>query len=149
MKNIVRILEMAQKAGKEITPGLCIKIENAGYMALVIEHIGPVAPGRFPAISVAHYGEMNGDAMRDPEMCFQLETDGAGKMRLYPYSFRNDYVGVDRASTWEEDGKVFVHRARLKDDVEFARVWNRNIGQQGFVEAFKNQVREWAERPAL
>jgi hypothetical protein len=92
---------------------------------------------------------MNGDAMRDPEMCFQLETDGAGKMRLYPYSFRNDYVGVDRASTWEEDGKVFVHRTRLKDDVDFARVWNRNIGHQGFVQAFKNQVREWAARPAL
>jgi Domain of unknown function (DUF6908) len=149
VRNIIRILEMAQKAGKEIAPGLCIKIENAGYLTLVIEHIGNVAPGGFPAISVAHYGELNGDPMRDPEMCFHLEIDQWGKMRMFPYSFRNDYVGVDRTSKWEEDKKVFVHRGRYSDDLDFALVWNRNIGDQGFVAAYEKQLKGWLEGVCL
>jgi hypothetical protein len=140
MKNVIRILEMSQKAGRTIETGFHVKIENAGYMALVIECIGNVAPGGFPAISVAHYGEMNGDPMRDPEMCFQLVTDGAGKMTMFPYSWRNDYVGLDRASTWEEDGKVLIHNGRQREDISFARVWNRNLHHQGFVQAYKRQL---------
>ena len=35
-------------------------------------------PCGLPALSIAHYGEQNGDAMRDPEMLFELELcDGA------------------------------------------------------------------------
>jgi hypothetical protein len=41
-------------------------------MALVIEATDESGPSGLPAISVAHYGEQNGDLMRDPEMCFEL-----------------------------------------------------------------------------
>ena len=41
-------------------------------MALVIEATDDPGPCGLPALSVAHYGEQNGDAMRDPEMCFEL-----------------------------------------------------------------------------
>lgn len=41
-------------------------------MALVIEATPEPGPLGLPAISVAHYGEQNGDLMRDPEMCFEL-----------------------------------------------------------------------------
>ncbi len=34
--------------------------------------IGP-GPRHFPSLPLCHYGEQNGDAMRDPEVCFELE----------------------------------------------------------------------------
>ena len=41
-------------------------------MALVIEATPEPGPLGLPGLSVAHYGEQNGDLMRDPEMCFEL-----------------------------------------------------------------------------
>ena len=41
-------------------------------MELVIEATDESGPQSLLAISVAHYGKQNGDAMRDPEMCFEL-----------------------------------------------------------------------------
>lgn len=38
-----------------------LKVENSPWMPLVIERHGD-------EISVAHYGEMNGDSIRDPEL---------------------------------------------------------------------------------
>ena len=58
------LLEIIRRAGGW-NPGLYLKIENAPYMALVIEAIDESGPGGLPAISVAHYGEQNGDLMRD------------------------------------------------------------------------------------
>jgi hypothetical protein len=63
-------------------------------MALVIEAIEPGLPG----LSVAHYGEQNGDLMRDPEMCFELSQPIRSKLSLDPYYWRNDYVAVEQWS---------------------------------------------------
>jgi hypothetical protein len=69
------ILEILSKAGGW-HPGLYLTIDNAPWMALVIEAVDESGPLGLPAISVCHYGEQNGDAMRDPEMYFELEADG-------------------------------------------------------------------------
>ena len=53
--------------------GLYVSIANEPFMRLVIEHIGE-GPHGLPAISVAHYYEMNGDLCQDPEMCFEIES---------------------------------------------------------------------------
>jgi hypothetical protein len=45
-------------------------------MPLVIEATDESGPLGLPAISVCHYGEQNGDAMRDPEMSFELGFAG-------------------------------------------------------------------------
>src|SRR6202012_5540685 len=87
MQTILQILKMA--GGWH--PGLYLKIDTPPYMELVIEAMDESGPRGLPALSVAHYGEQNGDAMRDPEMCFELEADG----ELSPYYYRNDYVGVE------------------------------------------------------
>jgi hypothetical protein len=42
-------------------------------MTLVIEDTQERGPNGLPAISVAHYGEQNGDLMRDPETTFEAE----------------------------------------------------------------------------
>ena len=62
MKTLLRILE---RAGG-FRPTLYLKIENPPYMALVIEATPERGPLNLPAISIAHYGEQNGDLMRDP-----------------------------------------------------------------------------------
>ena len=82
MQTILRILE---RAGG-YRPTLYLKIENPPYMALVIEapELGPLG---LPGISVAHYGEQNGDPMRDPEMCFELGKPIASKLILDPYYY--------------------------------------------------------------
>ena len=83
------ILDILAKAGGW-HPGLYLKIDNLPYMELVIEAVDESGPMGLPALSVAHYGEQNGDLMRDPEMCFELGFhDGTrAKPLLLPQRFR-------------------------------------------------------------
>ncbi len=69
------ILEILRKSGGW-HPGLYLKIDNAPNMESVIEAVDESGPMGLPALSVAHYGEQNGDLMRDPEMCFELGLYG-------------------------------------------------------------------------
>ncbi len=79
------ILDILKLAGG-FRPNLYLKIENAPYMVLVVEAIG-TGPMGLPALSVAHYGEQNGDLMRDPEMCFELCLPLGGKACLDPFYY--------------------------------------------------------------
>jgi hypothetical protein len=54
------LLDILKRAGGW-NPGLYLKIENAPYMALVIEATDESGPSGLPAISVAHYGEQSGE----------------------------------------------------------------------------------------
>ncbi len=64
MKTVAMILELAAP----LKAGFHIRIENEPWMTLIIEDTQERGPNGLPAISVAHYGEQNGDLMRDPEM---------------------------------------------------------------------------------
>ena len=50
-------------------------------------------PSGLPAVSITHYGEQNGDLIRDPEMGFELRDN-----ELSAFYYRNDYVGVQQWS---------------------------------------------------
>ena len=65
-------------------------------MTLVIEATGESGTMGFPVLSVAHYGEQNGDLMRDPKMCFEIGSND--EPNLDPFYFRNDYMGVEQWS---------------------------------------------------
>ena len=126
MQTILRIIERAGGWN----PGLSLKIENAPYMALTIEAIEE-GPSGLPTVSVTHYGEQNGDLMRDSEMCFELR-DG----ELDPYYYRSDYVGVEQWSRNLVRGQ-YVKLANLHSQHQrFAKVWDNNLRCQGFEEAF-------------
>ena len=114
----------------------CIRLESKGFMPLVIERIGK-GPHNWPAISVCHYGEQNGDAMRDPEVCFEILPDGV----FNPYYFRNDYAGIEQEVYITRNGQRLVAKGRLSDLKAFARVWNRNIREQGFLDAAKQKAK--------
>jgi hypothetical protein len=58
------VLSIIQKAGGW-HHGLYLKIENPPYMELVVEATDESGPCGLPVISVCHYGEQNGDAMRN------------------------------------------------------------------------------------
>lgn len=127
MKNIQKILELFP--GRD-----SIRIENAPYMALSIERIGE-GPHGLPAVSVCHYGEQNGDLMRDPEMCFEIDAAG----NWHPYYFRNDYTGTEQNVYFtREDGAKMVRPTLKRELASFARIWNRNLGEQDFVKAAKS-----------
>ena len=134
MQTVLRILE---RAGG-YRPALYLKIENPPYMALVIEAVPEPGPLALPAISVAHYGEQNGDPMRDPEMCFELFKRG-GSLALDPYYFRNDYMGSEQWSRNLVDGLYVVLSDLHKLHELFAEVWDGNLRSQGFAEAFTDK----------
>ena len=129
------ILEILRLAG-QLEPGFCLSIANEPYMRLVIEDIRTPGPDGNPTLSVAHYGEQNGDAMRDPEMLFQM-AEISGQISLVPYYFRNDYVGIEQDSRLNQDGVALVRPRLLREHQRFARLWDRNLRAQGFVEAFR------------
>jgi hypothetical protein len=130
------VLELIKRAGGW-HPGLYVKIENPPYMDLVIEAMDESGPCGLPAISVAHYGEQNGDAMRDPEMCFELGM--AGVPYLNPFYWRNDYVTVEQ---WSRNiiREYYVCLAQLHRQHElFAETWDNNLRLQGFAGVFTDK----------
>ena len=130
MQTVLRILKQAGGWHH----GLYLKIENPPYMALVIEATDESGPCGLPAISVCHYGEQNGDLMRDPEMCFELGfADGP---HLNAFYYRNDYVGVEQFSRALVDGRYVALPSLHGQHEHFAVQWDRNLSLQGFAEAF-------------
>lgn len=96
-------------------------------MALCVENIGKGITGR-PALSLCHYGKQNGDAMRDPEMIFELEVSSGTVVSVDPGYYRNDYVGVEQ--------ELASYSSPLYSKmVNFAITWNINLIEQGFLEA--------------
>jgi len=87
-----------------------LAIENLPYMRLVIEVVAP------NEVSIAHYYEQNGDAMRDPEIVFN--------QRWLPVEITQDPVGIHRRA-----GTGYY----LKGVQELARIWAMNIRHQGFI----------------
>ncbi|WP_353070995.1 DUF6908 domain-containing protein [Tunturiibacter gelidoferens] len=123
------ILDILRKAGGWHL-GLYLKIDNPPYMELVIEAMDESGPMGPPTLSVAHYGEQNGDLMRDPEMCFELGLTGGA--HLDAFYWRNDYVAVEQ---WSRNivRDRYVHLIELLEQHQrFAATWDINLRLQGF-----------------
>ena len=101
-------------------------------MPLSVEDIGQSADGN-RLISICHYGEQNGDLMRDPDMVFELHA-WADAPAAEPLSFRNDYMGLlQEVYRYDDSGKKTHVNVRLKQELtSFAKTWFKNLEQQGF-----------------
>ena len=137
MKTIAKILELAAP----LEQGFHIKIENEPWMALVIEDIQETGPHGFPVISVAHYGEQNGDPMRDPEMQFEVFKHGE-ETKFIPTYWRNDYAGVEQHSVTHGADGPEVNERLQREHAQFAAMWDNNLTEQGFIEAFERQRKQ-------
>ena len=110
-----------------------VRLTANSYMPLSVEHIGQSAEGN-RLIAICHYGEQNGDLMRDPEMVFEVYASPT-PATAEPLSFRNDYMGLmQEIYRYADDGKKTHVNARLKQDLKsFARTWFNNLKDQGFL----------------
>src|SRR5581483_11698463 len=101
-------------------------------MPLVIERIGN-GPRNLPLVSVAHYFTQNGDAMRDPDMTFEVMTD-YGEVFWFPIAFRQDGgIPVDQTAIFRDDaGRLMQNTKLVKSLGTFMRQWDRNLKAQGF-----------------
>ncbi|MDF0672838.1 MAG: hypothetical protein P0120_00645 [Nitrospira sp.] len=109
-----------------------VRITVPDYMPLSVEKIGSSEDGK-RLVSLCHYGEQNGDLMRDPDLVFLFHDlpDGAA---AEPVSFRNDYLGISQeVYRYDEAGRRIHVFPTLKQDLkEFAQTWFANLQEQGF-----------------
>jgi hypothetical protein len=120
MQAVDKILEAhGYESVNQMAIGDHVEVEVPGFMPLVIEKVGT------RRISVAHYYRQMGDRMSDPEIVFDVLPNGrwcAVEYTQHPYIYQHD-----------EDGLV--------DATHFAlNTWDKNLEQQGFVEAARQAV---------
>jgi hypothetical protein len=114
--------ENAEKLRRIVDPwampeGLSLRLKSDGYMDLVVERLNE------SRISVTHYGELNGDLMKDPDMEVVLAPDGTW---VRPVSFQNDYAGVYQEVRDSRDALLEAELA------EFFGGWMDNLKYQRF-----------------
>ena len=114
---------------------------KSGRLHVFFYQVGGSSNSGLPMVSVAHYYSQNGDAMRDPEMVF--EVDGAGQ--FHPVSFQQDNLGLYHEAVFVDDaGRVMVRPRLVKHLASFARVWDKNLKEQGFVDAARAEAQRRA-----
>lgn len=119
-----------------------VKLLSDGFMPLVIEKLQEgiqTVYGRATQYSLTHYYEQNGDAMRDPDMCFlviDLREDLKNEEHLFifPILFQQDNLGLYEESVVIENNKVTSYKpVWQKAHCTFANQWLLNIKHQGFL----------------
>ena len=131
MKHIQQMID--QHGGFEAVRTRYLRLENPPFMRLVIEVIcGPYPNGAYE-LSVAHYAEQNGDAMRDPEITF-LVVPSAESTTWTPLTYENSYLGAYQVvAEVSSEGLIQVKQSRAMNDLrDFANQWDYNIKEQGF-----------------
>ncbi len=119
------------------------KIENSPFMPLSIEKIGDGIStpwGTAKQYSFCHYFEQNGDLMQDPEMCFFVIDNRAGKqadvekLQVVPYLFRQANLGIYEESVLMQGCTVTKFLSPMQQEHrEFANHCPDNIQHQGFL----------------
>ena len=124
--------QFAQQLEQLLGGATAIRITVPSYMPLSVEEIGIDGEGH-RLVSLCHYGEQNGDLMRDADIVFMFQDAPYGPI-AEPVSFRNDYVGLEQeVYRYDETGKRTHLDTKLKQDLkEFAQIWFANLNEQGF-----------------
>lgn len=112
-----------------------VRITVPGFMLLSVEDIGRSGEGN-RLVSLCHYGEQNGDLMRDPDIVFMFHEHG-GDTFAEPVSFRNDYMAIcQEVYNYDDNGKRTHVKPSLKRELkDFASTWFKNLRAQGFFSA--------------
>lgn len=106
--------------------GAHLRLDMPGFDRLCIERIGP------RCISVAHYFEMNGDFVAEPEIVFFVES-----ARIwFPIFISQSLTGWREYAELTDAGtKIVRYMTQAQQDLaEFAEMWAQNIKDQGWLE---------------
>lgn len=100
------------------------------HLPLVFEYLHYHDYKGRPVYSITHWGEMNGDAMRDPDITFAVDHENK---TIEPQTFQNDYIGVYQEVYQQgADGKM-LYSPRLRTDLDqHLYEWLNMIEQSGF-----------------
>lgn len=103
---------------------------SGAYMPLVVEWLYYSDYKGRPVFSLAHYSELNGDLMRDPEMTVSIDfTSG----KVEPQTWRNDYIGRNDEVYKTDCNGQLLYSQRLRTSLdEFLWLWLKNLKNQGF-----------------
>jgi hypothetical protein len=126
-----------QHGGFEAVRNRYLRLENPPFMRLVIEVIGGPYPNGAFEVSVAHYSEQNGDAMRDPEITFLVQPTDPGHA-WSPLTFENSYLSAYQVvAVVNAEGMLQVRQPKQMQELrEFANHWDINLKHQGFGDVF-------------
>ena len=147
MKNVQKIVEAHGHKLDGSDPFWCIRVVNAPYMDLVIEGIGHCPDGR-QLVSVTHYYRQGGDLVPDPDMTFLVDLRMAGALRgvdgWFPVALQTCTGYYVKAIEWNAGGDMFKRLGAERELKAFSRTWNKNLGEQRFVEAGLAQAKKAA-----
>ena len=122
-KSAAKVLNVLAEGLTE--PGQAKKIDNTGgaFMPVHVERVGRNEHGL--VYSFAHYYEVRGDLVADPEMEILRDDTGA----WLPMSITMA-VGGKRALVLGENGSVRVNEREYRSQLRFLAIWTKNIKQQ-------------------
>lgn len=124
MKAVIE--QLAQQHGVNLScPEAYLRLELAGFDRLVLENIG------WQRISVAHYFELNGDLVAEPDVVFF--TGHAGQW--FPLEITQSLTGWQCYGRLAADGSRIeaYHPTGQADLAEFAEQWAQNLVEQGWL----------------
>jgi hypothetical protein len=129
VKNVNEIIEALGGFDRLKREPIQLKVE--GFMPLNIESIGK-GPRGGQLLSIMHFFTQHGDLMRDPDLVVEVMVPSD---EWLPMSYQQDSIGLyQEAVSVEETGLVV--RSQLVDDLkQFMQLWDRNLDEQGFVQA--------------
>ena len=85
-------------------------------------------------VSLAHYGELNGDLMKDPDMVFLWHEEPEAPERSWavPVEYQNDYAAFyQQAVKYDPSLQLIGVRPKVcRDLVDFCDLWMKNIKEQ-------------------
>lgn len=119
-----------------------IKLTSSSFMDLVIEHLS------WDIFSITHYGEMNWDLMKDPDMTFRL-GDWYDDKYIFALSFQNDYMGVYQEV--DKDSRDNDNLNLIQKLNDFLKFWLGNIKDQGYEikSKYKDNYEKWLNSQKL
>lgn len=109
-----------------------------GSIVVGVDVGGPNKGFHAVALRDGHYGEQNGDLMRDPDIVFMFHDLPDG-LAAEPVSFRNDYMAIcQEVYKYDEAGKrTHVVPALKRELKEFSRTWFSKTNRIDFLESGK------------
>lgn len=125
MKRVVE--DLATKHNVDLRQvGAHFRLDMPGYDRLCVECIG------LNRVSVAHYYELNGDLVAEPDVVFFVDADS----NWIPIEVTQSLTGWSQYAVFSDDGERItrIKSAGQHDLAEFAETWADNIAEQGWLE---------------